>query len=68
MTIIEALESGAAIRRPERCFWYLNEDPYYGLVGPTETVPGSWWDADHLLQVVRLTRDDLLAKDWEAKT
>lgn len=67
MTIIEAIQSKLPIRRKDKGFSFINEMNYGAMSHRTYIIPNSWIDPEFFLAQMRLTKEDILADDWEVK-
>lgn len=67
MNLIDAIKSGLPLRRPNKSFSYINPMSYFALRNKTMIAPGTWIDPDFFLSQYHLTKEDVLANDWEIK-
>lgn len=65
MTIIEAIKSGKPLRRRNKTFSYVSGSG----MGEYRTyiAPGTPMSPEYLLEVIKLSKEDVLADDWEVE-
>lgn len=65
MNIIEALKTELPLRRKGKNFHYIN---HYGYSSSSVFISSKTWiSPEFLLTVIHLTKDDILATDWQVK-
>jgi hypothetical protein len=65
MTLIKALKTEKPIRRKSRAFSYEHTYPFYSFT--TYIARDAWIDPHMFFNIIKLNKEDILAKDWEAK-
>jgi hypothetical protein len=65
VTIVEAIKSGKPLRRRNKTFSYVSGSGMGGY--RTYITPGTPMAPEYLLEVIKLTKEDILADDWEVE-
>lgn len=68
MTFIEAIKTCKPLTRRNKSWTYTYTGVYYMEMNRTEhTIPGTFIEPTFFLEHIRLTRQDILARDWIVK-
>lgn len=67
MTFQEAIETGLPIRRSDKIFKYTHSSLVFGGTFLTTIMPDTFINPEFFLEEIPLTKEDILAKDWEVK-
>lgn len=67
MTFQAAIRTGLPLTRKRKTWIYTNQYSYWAMMNPTAIFPGTFIDAEFFLNQIRLTKEDVLAKDWIVK-
>lgn len=67
MTFQAAIRTGLPLTRKGKVWSYLNECSYWAMRNYTYVTPGTFINPEFFLSQFKLTKEDVLAKDWIVK-